>query len=385
LTFAIREHRRVPLPWRNLLQHKLRTALAISGVSFPVLLVFLQLGLYDAALRSASLPFDALEFDAVIVSAEYVSVPKPSGFPRSRLYQALAAPGVVGISTFQLSYGRWKNAETFFPRQIMVLGCDPRQRAFQLPEIAGQVAGLAEPDTVLIDRRTRAEYGPREPGVVTEMEARRVRIIGEYTLGAGFSSGGAVIVGDQTFLRLFPQLPRDEVTFGLVRLDPGSDAGTVVEGLGARLPRDVRVLTRAALEASERAYWSRTASLGIIFGLGVMVGLVVLMVLVYQLLATDITNRLPEYATLKAIGYSDGQLSRVVLQQAALISAPGYALGALVSLGLYSVTAAATHLPVVMTPARLAGVLGLTLALATGSALLALRRLRSADPAALFK
>jgi putative ABC transport system permease protein len=294
-------------------------------------------------------------------------------------------PGVAGVATLQLNYGRWKNSETLIPRRIMVLGCDPRQRAFRLPEIADQIAGLAEPDTLLIDRRTRAEYGPRAPGVVTEMEKRRVRIIGEYTLGAGFSSGGAVIVSDQTFGRLFERQRRDEVTFGLVRLDAGSDAGAVVEGLGARLPRDVRVLTRTDLEASERAYWARTASLGIIFGLGVMVGLVVLVVLVYQLLATDITNRLPEYATLKAIGYSDGQLSRVVLQQAALISAPGYALGALASLGLYAVTAAATHLPVFMTPARLAGVLGLTLALAAGSALLALRRLRSADPAALFK
>ena len=385
MTSAIREPRRVPLSWRNLLQHKLRTALAIGGVSFPVLLVFLQLGLYDAALRSASLPFDALGFDAVIVSAEYVAVPKPSGFPRSRLYQALAVPGVAGIAALQLNYGRWKNAETFFPRQIMVLGCDPRQQAFRLPEIAGQVAGLAEPDTALIDRHTRAEYGPREPGVVSEMETRRVRIIGQYTLGAGFSSGGAVVVSDQTFFRLFARQPPDEVTFGLVRLDAGRDADAVVESLGARLPRDVRVLARAALEASERAYWSRTASLGIIFGLGVMVGLVVQMVLVYQLLSTDIANRLPEYATLKAIGYSDGQLSRVVLQQAALVSTPGYALGALASLGLYALTAAATHLPVVMTGARLAGVLGLTWALAAGSALLALRRLRAADPAALFK
>ena len=385
MTSGTREPRRVPLPWRNLLQHKLRTALAISGVSFPVLLVFLQLGLHDAALRSASLPFDALGFDAVILSAEYVSVPKPSGFPRSRLYQALAVPGVSGVAALQLNYGRWKNAETLFPRQIMVLGCDPRQQAFRLPEIADQIAGLAEPDTLLIDRRTRAEYGPRAAGVVTEMEARRVRIIGQYTLGAGFSSGGAVVVSDQTFGRLFERQPRDQLTFGLVRFDAGSDPGAVVERLGAHLPRDVRVLARADLEASERAYWSRTASLGIIFGLGVMVGLIVQMVLVYQLLSTDITNRLHEYATLKAIGYSDGQLSRVVLQQAALISVPGYGLGALASLGLYAVTAAATHLPVVMTPARLAGVLGLTLTLATGSALLAMRRLRSADPAALFK
>jgi len=359
--------------------------LAIGGVSFPVLLVFLQLGLHDAALRSATLPFDALGFEVVIVSAEYVSITKPAGFPRSRLYQALAAPGVLGIAAVHLDYGRWKNTQTRLQRQIMVIGCDPRQRAFGLPEIADQIGKLAEPDTVLIDRRTRPEYGPQATGAVTEMGARRVKIIGQYTLGSGFASGGGVVVSDQTFFRLFAGRPRDEATFGLIRLVAESDPAAIAESLRGRLPRDVRVLARPALEAFERAYWSQTASLGIIFGLGVMVGLVVQMVLVHQLLSTDIINRLPEYATLKAIGYSDGQLSRIVLQQAMIVSTAGYVLGFLVSLGLYRATAAATHLPIVMTPARAAGVLALTLALAAVSALLALRRLRTADPAALFK
>lgn len=385
MTFAIGETRRVPLPWQNLLQNKGRTALAVGGVSFPVLLVFLQLGLHDATMRTASLPYDALAFDVVILSAEYVSITKAGTFPRSRLYQALAVPDVQGIASVHVDYSLWRNPETQRQRQILVIGCDPRQRAFRLPEISAQVAGLAEPDTGLIDRLTRTEYGPQTTGHVTELATRRIRIIGQYTLGSGFSAQGAVIVSDQTFSLLFERRAQDQMTLGLVQLVTGADPVLVVNSLRDRLPRDVRVLTRAELETSERAYWSETASLGIIFGLGVLVGLIVQVVLLYQLLSTDITNRSPEYATLKAIGYSDRRLSGIVLQQAMIITGAGYIGGIVVALVLYRVTADATHLPVVMTTARVLGVLALTTALAITATVFALRRLRTADPAALFK
>ena len=70
-----------PLAWYNLLHNKVRTAMAVAGLAFPIILVFMQLGLYEACLSGATRLYDALDFDLVLVSAEYVGLGRPGDFP----------------------------------------------------------------------------------------------------------------------------------------------------------------------------------------------------------------------------------------------------------------------------------------------------------------
>jgi putative ABC transport system permease protein len=114
------------------------------------------------------------------------------------------------------------------------------------------------------------------------------------------------------------------------------------------------------------------------------VGFIVGIVIVYQILYTDVANHLPEYATLKAMGYSDRYLLGVLLQESLLLAILGYIPGFLISLGLYQLAFAATMLPIGMKVERAVFVLVMTFAMCSFSGVIAIQKLRSADPADVF-
>jgi putative ABC transport system permease protein len=84
------------------------------------------------------------------------------------------------------------------------------------------------------------------------------------------------------------------------------------------------------------------------------------------------------------MGYSNGYLSRVVLQQALILAVLGFLPGAAISIWLYHLASEATRLPIYLTSERALLVLVLTVAMCSLSALLALRKVRSVDPAEVF-
>ena len=372
------------LAWRNLVHRKARTATAIVGLAFPITLVFVQLGLSEAVLKNATVIYDALSFDVALVSSNYVSIWKAGRFPRIRLQQALAVPGVEDVSPLYVAFLPWRNPATGHRRDIFMIGCDPRRHFFRLPEVRTLAHELQRLDTVLVDRLTRPEFGPRMLGGDGEAGGRRLKLVGEYTLGAGFYADATLIGSDETFVRLLRHQPLQEVNIGLVRLGPGVDPDAVARELSRRLPDDVRARSRKMLEVHERDYWDRVSAVGVIFGVGTVVGFAVLAVIAYQLVSTDITRRLREYATMKAIGYVHARIVQVVLQQALMLAALASTLGFLLALPVYGLLTRATHLPVTMTLGRAVGVIALAAALAMASTLIAVRRLRSADPADLF-
>jgi putative ABC transport system permease protein len=97
-----------------------------------------------------------------------------------------------------------------------------------------------------------------------------------------------------------------------------------------------------------------------------------------------VTSHLPEYATLKAMGYRDGFLIKVVMKEALILSVLGFFPGVLVSHFVYMAAREATLLPMVMTAPRTFVVYVLTAVMCSISALLAVRRLKYADPAEIF-
>jgi putative ABC transport system permease protein len=150
------------------------------------------------------------------------------------------------------------------------------------------------------------------------------------------------------------------------------------------LPADVRVLTKAGFAAVERSYWEDSTSIGFIFGLGAAMGFIVGTVIVYQVLYTDVSDHLPEYATLKAMGYKSTYLYSVVLQESLILSVLGYIPGFIIVWGVYNLIKAATSLPVGMTAERALTVFILTVIMCVASGAIAMRRVQSADPADIF-
>jgi putative ABC transport system permease protein len=203
-------------------------------------------------------------------------------------------------------------------------------------------------------------------------------------MGTSFGIDGNLLTSDDNFLRLFPDRPRNDIQLGLVTLKAGADPAVVRDRLRQWLPQDVLVMTKPEFVAREKAYWNRATPVGYVFAFGAIMGFVVGAIIVYQILFADVSEHLHEYATLRAMGYSNGFVSGIVLQQAVILGVLGFLPGLALSAFLYSRASAATSLPLEVSAGRALAVFALTLGVCAVSALLAVRKVRRLDPAEVF-
>jgi putative ABC transport system permease protein len=379
------------LAWRQLFHQRLRLLAATAGIAFAVILIMVQLGFQDALYQSATLHYDHMTADIVLLSPQYEAIMyNNSGFPARRLDQAYAVDGVASTLAVYGSFVAWKNPWTHVERTMYMFGFKPVPGYFDLGAIKDPGPLLRTGDNVLFDDRSRKEYGDVPSAfragkrVVTEMVGHRVEVAGLFSAGTSFGIDGAVVLSDANFFRLLPGRSPEVVNFGLIKVKPGFDPDRVRARLVKALPNDVRVLTHSQLDAAEREFWSSNTPIGFIFALGVCLGLVVGIIVVYQILYTDVTDHLPEYATLKAIGYKDSFLFAIIIQESVILSVFGYIPGFFIALFIYSIARDATFLPLRMTSERGVVVYLLTVGMCVLSGALALRRLRRADPAEIF-
>jgi putative ABC transport system permease protein len=386
---------KTPLAWHNLIHQKKRTLVAVAGVAFAALLIFMQLGFFGAAQGTATIIYDQLDFDVVLLAPQYIDINRPGTFPAERLQQALAVQGVESASPVYVGAAPWRNPDAparyaYKPQTIMVLGFRPEDEVFRRDGVGIQQvvdqhrAELQMTGPALIDDRSHAEFGRFDPGQFVEVGPQKVEVVGRFSLGTGFGANGLIVVSDSTFLRIREGFPSGRASMGLIRVAAGVRSEDVAARLADMMPKDVIVLTAAQLGDRERGHWVEETSLGLIFRLGVGVALFVGIVFVYQVIASDIANRLHEYATLKAMGYGPAYLASVVLKQAALIAVLGFFPGLAGALGLYALARGATGIPIGMTAMRIALVFVLTVVMCSASGVLALRKVQSADPAELF-
>lgn len=379
---------KTPIAWLNLIHEKTRLLVAIAGVAFAVLLIFMNLGFLGSLSQTASMIYAQLNAELFLVSPQTLEISTTETFPRDRLYQIAGVEGVERVMPLYAGYKQWRNPETRRSRAMFVYGFNPQDPAFLLPELNTPKAKviLARPNTVFIDRLSRPEFGPQTTGLETEVDRRRVEIGGQFTLGGGFAADGTLITSDQNFLRLFSPRPLTSIDLGLIKLEPGANVEAVKKVIRDLLPADVSVMTREQITAKDRDYWIGATSTGFIFGLGVVVSFIVGTVIVYQILYTDIAEHLPEYATLKAMGYRSRYLFTVVLQEAVLLAVMGYIPGLIFALGLYELTLRATNggLPMSMNLSRVIFVFLLTVAMCSLSGLVSVRKVVTADPAEVF-
>jgi putative ABC transport system permease protein len=389
---------KTPLVLLNLLHQPVRTLVAVLGVAFAILLVFMQLGFYGSAETAANTLFHSLDFDLILLSSDYLNTTRARSLPSNRIYQAMQHADVAGVSPLYIDWQTWRVQNSSQQRRaIIVLAFDldnpvfVPDRVFRAQPAEECLRRLRVPDTVLTDTSTRSYFGPRQAGVETELNQTRIRVVGLFTIGTGYGADGMVLTSDRTYARLTGPRALDRPAMGLVRLKPEarSRAEAVKNDLTSRLytisPRDeIAVFTRDEVEANEQNYWMNRTSVGIIFQLGVLVACIVGVIFVYQVITTDITDHFAEYATLKAIGYGSGFLSGVVLRQALYLSVLGYVPGLLVALLLYAMGREQASLLMSMTWGRAIGVLLLSIAMCSLSGLLALQKVKTADPAEMF-
>jgi putative ABC transport system permease protein len=352
--------------------------------------MLMQLGFRGALFASAVRFHSSLQGDVFLVSPRSTFLAQMQSFTRRRLYQALGFPGVRAAIPVYTSVGLWKNPYNGITRRIFVAAFEPSRPPLAFDGVLSHLEQLRQPDVVLFDAASRPDFGPiaerfrAGEAIRTEVENREVSVIGLFQLGTSFGIDGNLITSDLNFLRLFPSHDRGLIQIGVVQLEPGSDPQSVRDALDRVLPEDVEVHTKQSFVQREISYWASATPIGYVFTFGVIIGFVVGMVIVYQILFADVADHLAEYATLKAIGYRDGYLFAVVLFEAVALAVLGFLPGLGVSAQLYRVTNRATHLPMNLSLDLGVLVLCLTVLMCTISGVIAVRKVRSADPAEIF-
>ncbi len=386
----------IPLAWLQLVKQKVRFFVALAGIAFVAVLMFMQIGFQDALYASATQVHKHLKGDLFLISSQYKSLTSTQSFPRSRLYQILGFNGIKSVEPLYVQFAKLKNPVNGRKYPIYVLGFEPVKSIFRLPEVEQDFQLLKIPDQVFFDRAARPEFGPiaeyfqKKQPITIEIFSYlgtigyKVKVSGLFTLGPSFGVDGNLIVSSSTFLKIFPERRANELDIGSIHLQPNVNPQTILATLSANLPDDVTVMTRQEFIEFEKNYWTLRTPIGFVFNLMVIMGFVVGVIVVYQILYSNISTHFVQFATLKAMGFRNKYLLNVVFQQAVILAVLGYIPGFAISLGLYDLAKDATKLPIVMDLSKGLLVFSSVIFMCLTSGFFSTNKLRKVDPAEIF-
>ena len=392
--------RRTPLAWLQLSHQRIRLIVAILGVAFSIILIFTQLGIRAMLFDGVTLLPEHLNGDLYLLSSYSENI-RNGSFPSVYLYQADAIEGVASASPLYVEMGEWvdpkllessPNSDSAEPpksSRIQMLAFNPTKPVFKIPEINQQLDLLAVPGGILYDRLAKSELGNIQQLFATKdrvssiISNRRVTVVGLFSLGSTFYDEGRAVMSDWNFGQMQGLEKLEKVSVGVLSLEPEADPQIVIKRIQDNLSKDIKVLTPEELVRGEQAYVAQWPE-GKVLNFGAAIGFIVGIVVVYQVIYTDVSEHLPEYATLKAMGYKDRDLSLVVLQESLILALMGFIPGYLASHGVYYLLANFVELPVSMETAITLQVFMLNIVMCVLAGAIAIRKLRTADPADIF-
>ncbi|MDR3637617.1 MAG: ABC transporter permease DevC [Isosphaeraceae bacterium] len=387
--------RKTPLAWSNLVHNKVKLFGALSGVTFAVTLMFMEMGFRNALLDGTVGLLRTLDADLVLVPRSSYTMGFKQTFPRQRLYEAAQFDEVASASPLYIETARaaWRNPISGLRRPIRVVGFRPGDAIFLDPAVQRWVEALNAPDTALFDQRGKSHvFGAGAREFKAELVGRPVHVIGSFGLGADFVNDGNLLMTDRNFAHYFgghlgSDPDRLPVDLGLIKVRGGYDPAVVarVQAQITRvLPPSVTLHTKDELITAEKTFWLTSTPIGFVFTMGLVMGFVVGTIICYQILFSDITSYLREYATLLAMGYPRRFLVKIVLEEAVYLALLGFACGTLAALGIYAIAEDRTRLPFNLDWGRVLLILVATLAMCIVSACFAIQKLWRAAPAELF-
>jgi putative ABC transport system permease protein len=282
-------------------------------------------------------------------------------------------------------------------RPVRVIGVDLCQPSFFSDQKLYQKMVEADArDAALVDTRSKPTYGfaktVRElQNQHIELNGQRLPVLMQFELGTDFANDGTLLMSERVQQGYFPWRsptgnPLDMVDIGLLHVEAKSrgELDQIAETIRQLAPLAVDVKRTEQFVTREKDFWANNTPIGKIFMIGTIMGLVVGAIICYQIQFTDISEHMPEFATLKAMGYGPRYFWCLILCQSFYLACLGFVPGILVSQGLYFALAESSGLVMSMTLERIGYVWLLTLLMCIVSGVLAIRKLFNTDPASLF-
>jgi putative ABC transport system permease protein len=369
------------LAFRNLFHDRIRLIVTLVGILFSIVLVAVQLGLYLGARKMIIGMIDHADAELWITAYGAKSFEEAGSLDGRQRYIALSVPGVASVEPLVAAFNEWRKPDGGSTLTVIV-GTDMRSGGLApWNVVAGEANAIFQPDGVAVDRSYLDNLGVKDLGDTAQIDSHRVKITA-LTEGIRSFTTAPYVFMPLSRARAMMGMTANQATFFLVKLAPGADVETVQQALSERLP-GVEVLTTAAFRDRSLAHWLFSTGAGVALIGGALLGLLVGTVIVAQTLYSSTKDHLNEFATLRALGSSAGYIHRVILLQAALSAAIGYALGMMIAMAIIYFSQN-TALPIIMTPGLAAGLLALTIFMCAISALAAIMKVTRIDPAMVF-
>lgn len=371
-----------PLARRNLFHDKIRLAVTLTGITFAVVLVVVELGLFLGFTTTTSGLIDHSNADLWIASRHIPYIEQGAPFSERKLYQVRATQGVASAEKYIARFANWKRPDGGH-ESVQVVGFNADQ-AMGGPwnVISGSVAGLKTPDAILVDDLYWKKLGITHLGEVFEMNGYRARVVGTTHGIRSFTTSPYIFTTFKN-AQSFTNLQENQTEFILVRALPGVNLQQLQRDLQSRL-NDVDVLTTAQFSGMTRSYWMFTTGAGVAVLLAALLGLLVGIVVVTQTIYATTMDHLREYGTLKAIGAPNSYVYRVILQQAGMSAVLGYAMG--ITISFFVVQGAQRGGAAILLPWQMALLIfGLTLLMCAIAAAVSINKVTHLDPAMVFR
>ena len=409
------------LAWKNSTNNPKRLAVRCAGITFAVVLMFMQNGFRDALFDSNVRIVEKIDCDIVIKNRSRYTLSSTQKIDLNVLVLAAGHQAVIESQPLFIeiaaSYLRKlaevdpndsqtgrnslvsKGFKGLRTRKVRVIGFDVSSPMFEPFGIADYTEALNQLGTAVADSKSSTrtfqfdpksvrDHGPR----FGELADKKIKLEGTFKLGIDFSNHGNLIMSSDNFHKYFSYRgngakdgdAKNTLDFGLLRCKPGTDVQQVVREIQALVGENYEVDSKTGFIQSERNFWSKNTPIGLVFLVGIVIGFVVGLIICYQVLATDIGDHLGEFATLKAMGYAPSFFIAVVVFQAVCLAVFSFLPGLLITLLTFQVVNATSGLVMFLNLWRGGIVLVLTVVMCVVSGFIALRKLLTADPASLF-
>ena len=369
------------LGWRLVLRDPLRSLLAVGGIGVAVLIAFVEMGFLNGVIDSQLRIVAAARGELIAINARRVHLNRWDSLAQIRVRQLAAIAGVAAaLPVYQSGYGM-RSAPDEPDARVIVLALDAEDPALELGWTAETRQGLRAPGTALFDRLSRPIYGALTPGQDVWLEGHRLKLGGFVSLGPTVVNDGHLVMSTATYRTLNPDAdPR----MAVLRLAPGAEPARVKQEIARLIGREVSVFTKRELAERESRFLMHAAPLGLLFGAGMTAGLVVGLVICYQVLYVAIRRRLKAIATLKAMGFTNGFIAWTVLEQACVIALGGYAAGLALAALAYHVLGDRTALAIDLSWPRATALAAGCLVACLAAGMLAAAKAARIPPAELF-
>lgn len=381
---------KIPVAWLLLIRFRAKLLTALAGIIFASILIHVQFGLRAALFESSVTIFKSFNADVVIISKSTVGSTSLQSFDRTRLANFERYPEVTETMPVRYKFVRWRYPGLRESRLAIMLGFNPRTRVFNQEDIIKKQALLNTPGRILYDELSRKEFGPvkrdlaRGRKVIVFVNKKRAMVAGLIKMGTSFSYDASFMTSLTTFQELTNASP-DGLEIGLVKLAPGVDATTFLSSIEEDIPEDVQVFTLQEFKSFEQDFWDRSKPIGFVFAFNATLGFVVGMLILYQILYTDVTSHLSDFSTMLALAFTYNRIRLIVFQESFLLTVIGYPIGVIGSILLFELINGFTGLAVRMTMERALICFGIILVMSTCSAFMAMQKLDDANPIEVFE